>query len=349
MFTFDQIFTPVWDTDIVYGESFTMYRDKSGEVCAPFLYEPVEILEVKSADLENVYEEGKDWYVKDGKLYLTENSRAHFMEYDEVYLKEKKYEPGKSMPAPEGSVLFSEGHFFHDRQLAVTYRCKKGNWQGKIPQYKGDKLHRTIKKLKNKEELKVVLFGDSISAGANASGMMIANPFQPRFGDLLVEKLKRHYGAEISFANPSVGGKDSVWAMEELDERVLSRNPDLVIIGFGMNGGYEPEIFKSHLANMIERIKAQNSETEIILIATSTPNPILTDPTAPFYAYQHFYADVCYSFEGDGIAVADIQMIQNEMHKHKRFIDTTGNNVNHPNDFFIRIHAQILAATLIEN
>ncbi len=252
------------------------------------------------------------------------------------------------MPALEGSVLFCEGHFFHDTQLAVTYRCKKASWQGDVPKYKGDKLHRTISKLKNKEELNVVLFGDSISAGANASGMMMANPFQPRFGDLFIEKLKRHYGANINFANPTVGGKDSVWAMEVLDEKVLTHNPDLVIIGFGMNGNHKPEVFKSHLENMITRIKAANSETEIIIILTSTPNPILTDPTAPFYAYQHLYGDVCYSFEGDGIAVCDVQAVQKEMHKHKRFIDTTGNNVNHPNDFFIRVHAQILASTLIE-
>ena len=108
MFTFDQIFTPIWDSDTIYGESFTMYRDENGEICAPFLFTPEKILEVKSADLENEYEEGKDWYVKDGKLYLTENSRAYFMEYDQVYLKEKKYELGKSMPAPKGSVLFCE-------------------------------------------------------------------------------------------------------------------------------------------------------------------------------------------------------------------------------------------------
>lgn len=347
MFTFDQIFKPVWDTDTVYGESFTMYRDKNGEVSAPFLFNPTEILEVKSADLEKTYEEGKDWYIKDGRLFLTDDTRVHFMEYDEVFLKEKKYVIGESMPAPEGSVLFSEGHFFHDRQIAVTYRCKKGSWCGYVPEFKGDKLHRTISKLKNGEELKVILFGDSISAGANASGMMMANPFQPRFGDLFAERLRRHYGADIHFENPSVGGKDSVWAMEVLGERVLSHNPDLVIIGFGMNGNHKPEVFKSHLENMVSRIKEANSEAEIIIILTSTPNPILTDPTAKFYAYQHLYGDVCYSFEGDGIAVADVQAVQREMHKHKRFIDTTGNNVNHPNDFFIRIHAQVLAATLI--
>ena len=36
MFTFKQMLTPVWDTDVVYGESFTMYREKNGEISASF-------------------------------------------------------------------------------------------------------------------------------------------------------------------------------------------------------------------------------------------------------------------------------------------------------------------------
>ena len=32
MFTLDQMLKPIWNTDIVYGESFTMYRDKNGEI-----------------------------------------------------------------------------------------------------------------------------------------------------------------------------------------------------------------------------------------------------------------------------------------------------------------------------
>lgn len=34
--------------------------------------------------------------------------------------------------------------------------------------------------------------------------------------------------------------------------------------------------------------------------------------------------------------------------KRKRFIDITGNNVNHPNDFMVRCHGQLLAEMLIE-
>ena len=346
MFTFDQMLTPIWDTDTVYGESFTMYRDKNGEICAQFLYEPEEIIEVKSANLEILYEEGKDYIIKGRKLILTENTSVPFMEYEEIYMKEQV--AGKCFAYPDGYLLFGEGHLFHDRQIAVTYKCKKGGWQGYIPPYKGDILHRTVRRLTEEKKLNTVLFGDSISAGYNSSGMTFANPFQPKFGDLFAEKLRRAYGANVVLNNPSVGGKDSIWGMQTLDERVIKQNPDLVILAFGMNGKHEPCVFESHIKNMVERIKAANADTDIILVATSTPNPILTDSRALFWNYQYLYGETLKKFEEDGIALLDMGALQKELHKNKRFIDTTGNNVNHPNDFFIRIHAQALSALLVE-
>ena len=346
MFTFDQMLTPVWDTDIVYGESFTMYREKDGGISARFLYQPEEIIEVRSANLEILYKEGRDYLLLDGKLVLPETTSIPFMEYEEIYMKERL--PGKCFAYPDGYLLFSEGHFFHDRQIAVTYRCKRGGWQGYTPLYRGDLLHRTVRRLTEDRSLKVVLLGDSISAGANASGMTLANPFQPKFGDLFAENLRRTYGANVAFYNPSVGGKDSVWGMSVLDESVLSHEPDLVILAFGMNGKHKPEIFESHIRNMVERIKAANADTDVILVATSTPNPILTDPQAWFWNYQYLHGEVLKKMEADGVAVLDIGALQKELHKNKRFIDTTGNNVNHPNDFFIRIYAQALSSLLIK-
>ena len=346
MFTFDQMLTPVWDTDIVYGESFTMYRDKSGEISAKFLYKPKEIIEVRSANLEILYAQGKDYIISGDKIILTENTSIPFMDYDDIYLKEEI--PNMSKPYPNGYILFCEGHFFHDRQIAVTYKCDRGEWKGYIPRYKGDLLKNTVNRLTKDKELKIVLYGDSISAGANASSLTFANPFQPKFIELFAEKLRRVYKATVTLKNPSVGGKDSVWGMENLDDKVLSENPDLVVLAFGMNGVHKREIFDSHIQNMVERIKKANQNTDIILIATSTPNPIMTDERAPFWNYQYLYGDLLKKYEREGIALLDMGAVQKELHKNKRFIDTTGNNINHPNDFFIRIHAQALTSLLVK-
>lgn len=346
MFSFDEMLAPIWDTDTVYGESFTMYKDENGDTRVKFLYKPEKIIEVRSANLETLFAEGRDYEVKGDELVLCENSSIPVMEYEDVFFGENQ--PGKCFAYPEGYLRFGEGHFFHDRQIAVTYKCKRGGWGGYIPKYKGDLLRRTVKRLTEGEALKIVLFGDSISAGYNVSGLTFANPFQPRFIDLFAEKLRRAYGTTVTVHNSSVGGKDSVWGMSMLDEAVIAQSPDLVVLAFGMNGGHEPAVFESHIKNMVDRIKAANGETDIILIATTTPNPLLTDTRAHFWRYQHLYGEVLEKFEGDGVALLDMGALQKELHKNKRFIDTTGNNVNHPNDFFVRIHAQALSALLIK-
>lgn len=50
----------------------------------------------------------------------------------------------------------------------------------------------------------------------------------------------------------------------------------------------------------------------------------------------------------EGIAIADFYTMQKTLMNRKRFIDMTGNNLNHPNDFLIRCHAQVLATMLIK-
>ena len=54
MLTFEQMLTPIWDTDIVYGESLTMIKQPNGLCEAPLLFEAEEVIEVCSADCKNV-------------------------------------------------------------------------------------------------------------------------------------------------------------------------------------------------------------------------------------------------------------------------------------------------------
>ena len=47
----------------------------------------------------------------------------------------------------------------------------------------------------------------------------------------------------------------------------------------------------------------------------------------------------------------DILVNMTDVHDHlltrKRFVDMTGNNINHPNDYLIRVYAQVILKTLI--
>ena len=49
-----------------------------------------------------------------------------------------------------------------------------------------------------------------------------------------------------------------------------------------------------------------------------------------FSAHQEEYAQSLYPLAGAGVVVADVQRVQKELMKRKRYIDITGNLLNHP-------------------
>ncbi len=350
MLTFEQMLTPIWDTDTVYGESLTMVRDADGAAAAPLLYPPIEILKVTNAACNTEYREGLDWFLQDGCLHLMPDSRIFAFTQAELY--PAVGQEGKSFPMPGGNILFSEGSFFHERQIAVTYTCKKGGWAGPVPACAKDSLPRTWAALSGRGNLHLLLYGDSISWGGNASKMVNAEPFQPNYGDLFSQALARAWGAGVRFTNAAIGGRDTAWGVQWVDHMVNSHAPDLVVLAFGMNDGAKSvEEFATNTRAIIRSIRKKKPETEFILVATSTPNPILTDPAAPFWGNQLYFKAALDAIAADpamggGMAVADITGMQQALHARKRFVDTTGNHVNHPNDFFHRLHAQFLAGIL---
>jgi hypothetical protein len=101
---------------------------------------------------------------------------------------------------------------------------------------------------------------------------------------------------------------------------------------------------------IIRKVREKKADCEFLLVATSLPNPILTDPKAKFWGYQEEHMTALSEIAKDtaGVAVADIGGVHRYMQQRKRFVDMTSNNVNHPNDFFYRVHAQFLAGMLID-
>lgn len=342
MYTFEQLMTPVWDSDIIYDETLTMIRS-NGVAKAPLLFEVEDILLVTSADKTIEYERDVDWELQEGWLQLTSKSRIFAFQEEELVFEQEI--PGQCFLTQDGRYsLFREGHFFHDRQIVVTYRKKRGDFSF-IPTFCGHLLPKTMGKLLNQENVRIVLYGDSIAAGANSSGVTLATPFLPRWGELLQEALKRHYNTNVELFNTSVGGMNSYWGLENAKKLVGDYKPDLAIIAFGMNDCDEPLQFAKNIKQIMEKIHEVSPETEFVLCATTVPNRILRD----FYKYQGDYGNALKRMQKQGVAIADFGRMHQCMLEKKRFIDLTGNNVNHPNDFLIRCHAQLLATMLIES
>jgi lysophospholipase L1-like esterase len=342
----DQIRTalsPFWKGKVMHNESVMMIsRDgKPGE--ASLLFKPKRILKVTNPGQNITYQEGVDWEFRDGKLRLLPGSKAVYTTDTELYSANGK----RTFPKKGGgTILFSEGSFFHEKQLAVTYTHAKNTWKGIVPKFEGEKLPHTLEKLRKKEALHLLLSGDSIAAGANASAKSNAAPYLPDWGTLIAENLRSHYKTEVKFTNTAVGGKDSKWGRANVKELVTDHNPDIVIIAFGMNDGTGkmPAVkFKENIAEMIIHAKAKNPNTEFILVSTMLPNP-----ESLFTGTQEEFKSVLEELTGPGIVLVDMTEVHRELLKHKSYQDLTGNNINHPNDFLIRWYAQEIAGILLD-
>lgn len=340
---------PLWNTDMVWEESIAFVRDGQGAAQATLLFDPIRIIRVENLVKGEVYEENRDYTAEGGRIRLTENSRIFSFGEDELF--PENPEKGSFFPMPGGNSLFHEGSFFIERQVSVTYRCRRGQWKGIVPELADQKLKRTFEILRSGKPFRYVLFGDSISAGANNTKKLDIPPRQPGFGEMLDERMREAYASEIFYVNTAVGGKDTRWAVETAEERVSAYHPDLVILAFGMNdGGKTMEEYQANIREVIRKVRANQPECEFLLVATSLPNPILTDPRARFWSHQEHHMGLLSEIAQDtpGVAVADIGSVHRYMMERKQFIDMTSNNVNHPNDFFYRVHAQFLSGMLID-
>lgn len=196
--------------------------------------------------------------------------------------------------------------------------------------------------------MKIVYYGDSITAGCDASSMWNIEPFAPQLSELVTMELKTRWGyEEIEEVNTAVGGTDSAWGLTEIEERVCAHRPDLVVLGFGMNdgGGVNPRRYEANVREMIRKVRKAMPEAEFLLIATMLPNPDGTGWTCFQPMYQWNLKKI--AAQTPGVAVAPMTDVSEYILSQKDFEHVTGNGINHPNDFLVRVYAQVLAASLV--
>ncbi len=337
---------PFWKADTIYNEAIQPVKTGSKNAKARLLFKASKILSVQDAHLQKEYIKGRDWKYRNGKIVLTATSAIPYFTNDELFFKEKK--AGVSMESnKEGNyILFSEGGLLQSRQLAVTYvKEKKENWAGKVHVYAERLLPRTLAKLKAGKPLNMVFYGNSIESGANSSITLHQPPFLPTWPEMIVYNLRDHYSSSIQFKNRSKGGMLARWGQENAAALLGSENPDLVVIGFGMNDGtfkVEPALLVDQIKGIMRAVKATNPLCEFILITT-----MLANPDAIQSQIQKAYQQPLLKLEGVGIAIADMTAVHEELLRHKAYQDMTGNNVNHPNDYLARWYAQVVSALLI--
>ena len=341
---------PFWLSATMEGESVLFIKDGAdGRPGASLLFEPTEIESVRGSSGTITYDEGRDYVWRPGskEIVLPPGSRIPFNTPGELRRPAGSQRYALTHRDGNGEILFGATHEYHDMQTMVTYTHEPDAWAGPKPSFAGDRLPRTVKKLKEKRPLAIALLGDSISTGCNASGWANVAPFQPPYQELLVQNLEAVSGTRVTLDNFSVGGTDTAWGLANIG-RVIEAEPDLVILAFGMNdsAGRSANEYRDNIQKIVNTVGQVLPETEFILVATMLGNE---DWTVLRHELFPQYRDALATIRQPGVALADMTSIWAELLKHKQDRDMTGNGVNHPNDFGHRIYAQVLSALLIED
>ncbi len=390
---------PFWVGGTVYDESIMLVAktDDQGNIIeaprAKLLFEAEKIESVTWYFHENngseikTFTEGVDFIYENGYIVakgdivyneiLEMDEFATNMPYvtDKMLTGEQKF-PALTLQSDIPSKIsglylpFTEGYQIVQMQLSVTYTHAEGAWTGTIPEYLGDTtLSKTFAKLKSKEEVNLLVFGDSISTGANSSSVLGISPNLPTWPEMFAEGLSSYYGGKVNLKNTSVGGWTSSngigggtgWvsgvqvnkpglATQFKSGELKGFAPDIAVIGFGMNDAsveLSLDTFCNNIMNMIKTIRQQNSDCEIILLGTMLANPMAKNQSKNQTEYTEYLVRIAKSYEN--VSVVDIGAIHRDLlDSGKYYTEMSSNNVNHPNDFFARVYAMNLLSTLID-
>ncbi|QDU19237.1 GDSL-type esterase/lipase family protein [Urbifossiella limnaea] len=337
-----RLLTPAWAAPVVHRESSVLLTD-NGPATARLAFPAAEVLEVATADRRHRFDRDTFTLSKDG-LTLTFPAPGPVPPIALASVFVPKGSPqsyAARVGHPDQSLLYRPGRWFHDRNVEVTYRRRDDKFAnvevvGTLP--------RTRARLKAGEAFTLGVSGDSISTGLDASALVKAAPNQPGYPDLVAAQLQATFDCRVALKNRAVAGWSVANGVKDLD-KLLAEKPNLVIVAYGMNdvGRRDPKWFGDQTRTILDRIKAHDKDTEVILVAPMLGNGAWTATPRDMFPR---YRDELRRLAGPGVALADVTAVWELLLRHKHDLDLTGNGLNHPNDFGHRLYAQAVLAAL---
>lgn len=277
-----------------------------------------------------VYEQGRDYVVNRAQGTIARS-------------------PASRMPDFSKNMLYGQRSFDHNKFAGfgnhaffvwVDYETSAGS-PLTVPSNQSKLWHHALAKLRAGGPFKIIVFGDSISTGGEASTEELR--FPNRYADAL---RKRFPKARITLENGSTGGDTTVNGLARLEEKVLTRKPDLVLVAFGMNDHNVPgygvplDQFEANLRQIVSTIRDRTG-ADIILLSTFPPHPDWA-----FGSHQmDKYAEATKRAAGhERCAYADVYSVWAKVLQRKDASSLLGNNINHPNDFGHWLYLEALEA-----
>ena len=358
----------VFEGDTVYNES--VFFLEQGEEKS-LLYDIDTVLSVTNYDGSVTYERGRDYDVKDGRLVCVPGGAIETLGYDNYYGVEDSFISVMHDGAPT-KVYWGEGLTMVKYHVLVTY-THKDVWHGFIQPDYSREYAAFLAKMERGEDVTVLFHGDSITYGCSAGILAGVHPCMPTFPMLFTHRLARKFGygiryvkpapentppilpdepgtrGTITYINTAVGGWCSEHGVKEYDTYIrpyIDRyGCDLFVYGYGMNdGNRELDELCANQKITVDNVAAQAPGVSVVLLATMVPNP----EGLGWYGKQRYqeaaYLAASAHFRAAGIPTAVCRMtsVSEAVLGRKAFIDYAGNNINHPDDFFVRIYAESL-------
>lgn len=352
-FTAEKMTTPYWQGNVIYNET-VMLIDDGQSISGKLQYEPVKILSVRDYTWKTEYEEGKD-YTFNGKVislgtdsaipYLTEEN-LNGNDLPEGYRLVDSIANIETDVMRMGATIYTEGSLIYGHQVSVSYVYDPTEITHEISSYEAPK---TLAKLQSGEDVTIVTTGDSVMEGCSTSGHFNHEPYTKTFMEMVKEGLEANYEGNITLVNKAVGGKTSTWGATDAHiAELIKPNPDILFVHFGINdcgGGASKNMYEDNLEYIIMKVREALPDCEIVLIKAFTPHPVTYD-TDRLSSYWAKIDDLCVRYEN--VTSLDMYTPSVEMLKVKKYMDVTGNGINHLNDFSARLYAMYMLDSLVD-
>ena len=277
-------------------------------------------------------------------------------------------------------IASDKQHNVSSVMVTYTHSTEWSDGEGYNPKAvkaQGSKLTNLYKKLdgKSTEDINVLVYGASSATGASSSGANVnyvlfdkdgkpvkssgRAPYAPSYFELAVNALVREYGNnnKVNYYNIALGGQTSKWGLDNLDSRLEILNkyyqteksdsnfevvPDVIIIAFNGND-FLTDIaeFKGNISGMVTTFKTLYPNADIIL-----PSEKMNNNACYMYseeralAMQEKLQEV--ADENSNVICASVTDVFASIIDSKVPVDYLSNNINHGNDFYARVFAQVI-------
>ena len=315
----------------IQGESLVLATTQAGRLCFDSLVKRSVIFRStyqRQNTNSKIYVEGVDYIVDYEKGEIQRTINSSIPDYSKHVLYEKKdFDHTKFTD-------FSNHPYF----IWVDYATKNGERLAQ-PNDQTKYLVNFRKKLESGQPVSIVSYGNSITAGGEASSTEFR--FQFIYGNYLKSVFPQ---ANFKIDDVSIPGYSSKQGIEWWDTYIGKTSPDLVLVGWGMNdhnkGGNSPEQFRKNLVKLVAMIK-ERKNAEVILYSAFPPNDNWHYGS---HSMELYAAATKQAALEANCAYVDVYSAWMKVFKRKDQSSLLGNNINHPNDFGHWLYAQAFEA-----